>query len=64
MMRTIEADWLKLLEPAVDQYWDELSAFEQKFIENILARFKKYGSRTFVSTKEWGVIALISEKVL
>lgn len=59
-----EHDWLMRLKPAVDQHWDELTAFEQKFAEDLLERFRQWGVKTRVSPKQWEIVAGISEKVL
>ena len=59
-----EHDWLVRLKPAVDQHWDELTAFEQKFAEDLLERFRQWGVKTRVSPKQWEIVAGISEKVL
>lgn len=57
-------EWLQKLGPAVDRHWDELTAFEQKFAEDILERFRRYGRKTIISGLQWQVIGGISEKVL
>jgi hypothetical protein len=59
-----EHDWLVRLKTAVDQHWDELTAFEQKFAEDLLERFRQWGVNTRISPKQWEIIAGISEKVL
>ncbi len=59
-----EFEWLTKLGPAVDRHWDELTGFEQKFAEDLLERFRRWGVKTIVSQKQWEIIAGISEKVL
>jgi hypothetical protein len=52
------------LKTAVDTHWDELTAFEQKFAEDLLERFRQWGIKTRISPKQWEIITRISEKVL
>jgi len=59
-----EFDWLQLLEKNVDAYWDELTAWEQRFTEDLLERFRRWGIKTRISMKEWGIITEISDKVI
>ncbi|MBN1495909.1 MAG: hypothetical protein JXA07_04015 [Spirochaetes bacterium] len=59
-----EYEWMQKIEEVVDRMWDEMTAFEQTFIEDILERFRKYGSKTFISEKQWAIITRISEKIL
>ncbi len=59
-----EHDWLVKLKTAVDSHWDELTGFEQKFAEDLLERFRRWGVNTRISPKQWEVITRISEKVL
>jgi hypothetical protein len=33
---------------------DDLTPFEQKFIEDLLERFRRYGENTIISPKQWG----------
>jgi len=59
-----EYDWMKRLEAAVDKGWDELSEWEQRFLENRLEAFRQYGMRTRISKAQWNIIGRISEKIL
>ncbi len=38
-----EFDWLQRLEQNVDAQWDELTVWEQRFIEDLLERFRING---------------------
>ena len=59
-----ENDWLERIERDVDKVWDDLTAWEQRFLEDILERFRQYGIRTYISPKQWQIIARISEKIV
>ena len=59
-----EFDWLKRLEKEVDKHWDELTEWEKKFTESLLERFRRWGMKTMISTKEWGIITEISDKAI
>ena len=59
-----EFDWLRRIEPEVDKSWDELTGFEQKFIEDVLERFRRWGTRLILSAKQWEIITRISEKIV
>jgi len=41
-----------------------LSAWEQRFIEDLLERFRRWGMKTKISPKEWGIITEISDKAI
>lgn len=56
--------WIERLKASVDKHWDELTAVEQKFMEDLIERFDRYGDRTKISPKQWDVITRISEKIL
>ena len=64
MLTQKEFDWMKRLEKAVDQYWDDLTDWEQKFMEDILERFRCWGERIQISKKQWKIITRISEKII
>jgi len=47
-----EFDWLQRLEQNVDAQWDELTVWEQRFIEDLLERFRRWGMKTKISPNE------------
>ncbi|MDP3284738.1 MAG: hypothetical protein Q8M56_09965 [Desulfobacterales bacterium] len=55
---------LQAIEKAVDKEWDNLSNWEQKFIEDILERFKLYGQQTLISPKQGDHVERIWEKIV
>jgi len=59
-----EFDWLTKLEKEVDKHWDELNKWEQRFVENLLERFRRWGIKTKISPKEWSIITAISDKAI
>ena len=59
-----ERDWLERIEREIDKVWDDLTEWERRFMEELLERFKRYGSATQVSAKQWAIIARISEKII
>lgn len=59
-----ENAWLQKLEASVDRYWDELTAFEKRFLEDTLERFRRYGARTIITVRQWVILTAISEKIL
>jgi len=59
-----EFDWLQKIEREVDKAWDDLSPWEQKFIEDMLEKFRRYGIQTMISPKQWEIITRISEKII
>jgi len=59
-----EFDWMKRLEAATDECWDELTAWDQRFMENRLEAFRQYGMKTRISKAQWNIIDRISEKIL
>lgn len=59
-----ECAWLERLEKEIDNAWRDLSPWEQKFAEDLLERFRRYGDRTRISVRQWGIITRISEKVM
>ncbi len=63
-MNQKEYEWLDRLRAATDLHWKELNAWEQKFMEDLLERFRQWGIRTKISPKQWEAIANISEKIL
>ena len=64
MMTSKEFAWLQKLEKEVDKCWDELNNWEKTFIENLLERFRRFGSKTIISKKEWEKITEISDKAI
>lgn len=64
MLDQKECDWMKRIEKEVDKVWDDLTLWEQKFIEDTLERFKRYGDKTMISLKQWEIITRISEKII
>jgi hypothetical protein len=59
-----EHAWMLCLKKAADVSWKDLTAWEKKFVEDLLARFEIYGRNTKVSPKEWSVITDISDKII
>jgi len=59
-----EYDWLQRFRTAVDRHWVGLTEFEKRFCGDLLARFEQFGIRTFVSRKQWEIVAEIGEKVM
>lgn len=59
-----EFDWMKRIESEIDKAWDDLNAWEQRFMENRLEAFRQYGMRTRISKAQWNIIARISEKII
>ncbi len=64
MLDNKELQWILKLKANVDKHWDELTAFEQKFMEDLLERFNKYADHTMISQGQWEIIGRISEKIL
>jgi hypothetical protein len=64
MLDDKENAWLERLENEIDKAWPGLNAWEQKFMEDILEDFRKYGRRMFLSPKQWAAIARVSEKII
>lgn len=59
-----ECAWMERIEKEVDKVWDDLTPWEQKFIEDMLEKFKRFGDRTMISPKQWEIITRISEKII
>lgn len=59
-----ECKYMQKIEAEVDKVWDDLTNWEQKFIEETLARFENYGQKTLISPKQWNIIERIGEKVV
>ncbi|MCX5822399.1 MAG: hypothetical protein NTY86_02535 [Deltaproteobacteria bacterium] len=59
-----ECAWLERIEKEVDKVWGDLTPWEQKFIEDLLEKFKRFGDRTMISPKQWEIITRISEKII
>jgi hypothetical protein len=59
-----EFDWMKRIEGEIDKVWADLSTWEQRFMENRIEAFRKYGMKTRISKPQWGIIAKISEKII
>ena len=59
-----ECAWMERIEKEVDKVWDDLTPWEQKFIEDLLERFKRFGDKTTISPKQWEIITRISEKII
>lgn len=59
-----EFDWLNKIEKEIDKCWDDLTPWEQRFMEDLLERFKQYGQRTLISKKQWEILLRISEKIV
>lgn len=63
MLDAEQSSWLTKMAPLVDEYWKYLTAFEKKFMEDILEKHKQYGLNLNLSSKQWEIISQISEKV-
>ena len=59
-----ECAWLERIEKDVDKVWDDLTPWEQKFTEDILEKFRRWGVRTQISRNQWARITEISEKII
>jgi len=59
-----ECAWLEKLEKAVDEFWNELTEWERRFMEELLERFRRHGDRTRISPKQWDIVTRISEKIV
>jgi hypothetical protein len=59
-----EFKYMQKIEAEVDKGWDDLSNWEQKFIEDILERYKQYGRGTLISPKQADHIERIWEKIV
>ena len=59
-----ECAWLERIQSEVDKVWGDLTPWEQKFIEDLIERFRKWGDRTRISAKQWEIITRISEKII
>jgi len=59
-----EYDWMVRLQAAADVYWDELTDWEKRFMEDVLERFRQWGIKTKISLKQWEIITRISEKII
>ena len=55
---------LKAIEKVVDKEWDNLTPWEQKFIEDTLERYNLYGNKTLISEKQGDHIERIWEKIV
>lgn len=64
MLTQKEFDWMKRLERALDEQWDELTDWEKQFVEDILERFRRWGESIKISKKQWDILTRISEKVI
>lgn len=63
-LSTEECAWMERIENEVDKVWDDLTPWEQKFIEDILEKFRLYGDKTRISPKQWEILTRISEKII
>ena len=59
-----EMAWLSRIEQSIDTAWDDLTAWEKRFMEDILERFRRWGVKTQISKKQWESITRISEKIV
>jgi hypothetical protein len=55
---------LQAIEKKVDAEWDNLTPWEQKFVEDTLERFRIYGKNTLISPKQGDHIERIWEKIV
>lgn len=59
-----EMAWISRLEQSIDTAWGDLTAWEKKFMEELLERYRRYGVKTQISKDQWARIAEISEKII
>ena len=59
-----ECAWLERIEREVDRVWDDLTPWEQRFTEDLLEKFRRYGVKTMISRNQWARITEISEKII
>jgi hypothetical protein len=59
-----ECAWLERIQREIDKAWDDLSFWEQKFTEDLLERFSRYGDLTAISKRQWEIITRISTKII
>jgi len=59
-----EFAWMQRIEREIDAAWDDLTSWEQTFIEELIERFHQYGVVMMISPKQWEIIGRISEKIL
>jgi Zn-dependent oligopeptidase len=59
-----EFDWMKRIEKEIDKVWTDLNPWEQRFMENRIEDFRKYGMKLRMSKAQWNVIDRISEKII
>jgi len=59
-----ECAWLERIQREIDDPCDYLTAWELRFIEDLLERFRQYGDRMQISKKQWGIITGISDKII
>lgn len=52
---------LELLHDAIDHH--RLSAWEDEFVASLLERLEQYGSKTFISEKQWAILDRLEEKI-
>jgi|GEM_PF-5461197 hypothetical protein len=54
---------LEGLQRKFDDRRNELTPWAESFLGNLLDRFRRYGDRTMISAKQWGIIDEIREKL-
>ena len=59
-----EFAWMERIEREIDKAWDDLTPWEQHFIEDLIEKFHKYGVKMMISPKQWEIIGRISEKII
>jgi hypothetical protein len=59
-----ECAWMERIEKETDKVWDDLTPWEQRFIEDMLEKFRRYGDQIRISPKQWEILTRISEKII
>jgi hypothetical protein len=66
--RTVLTDdqcaFLERMERAFSLTRNDMTPWEEKFLGDVLLRFRKYGDRTLVSRTQWEILTRISEKII
>jgi hypothetical protein len=64
MLQEKEYIWLRRLEIAADQQRENLTRWEQDFLDDFLARFRVQLTTMHVSPGQWRVITEIGDKII
>lgn len=64
MSKTLTDDGARMLDflgQNIDTCWDDLTGWQQCFIEDILERYRRYGRKTAISPRAWDRILEIND---